>query len=325
MPPDGPGSTSFVVIRTDWSVLTALRALDATDATHVILAHRGAGGDELHLFQADDIFYELQTHATDAVLTSVLPLAEWPLTPTFAPGETIGDETQAIFLDGGDPVGVVDLEAPGGGYPDPANVQPGDAGGPGGWTDEPVAPPVRRGGGQYAKPPATAGNGGPVAANGGPDTGAGETERSLEAEFPESVVVDTVEWLLVSIVNAAPTDTGLAIDVPAGESIDVLVQPRKGFSVEGDARGTLEVPESGESLPLQFKLKALDKGKGHIKVVAFHLGEPLGVINLEPTVTAAPRSRARGRTTSAACCTQGAGADRTEPADPGPVAVHRGA
>ena len=58
MPPDGPGSTSFVVIRTDWSVLTALRALDATDATHVILAHRGARGDELHLFQADDIFYD---------------------------------------------------------------------------------------------------------------------------------------------------------------------------------------------------------------------------------------------------------------------------
>ncbi len=143
MPPDGPGSTSFVVIRTDWSVLTALRALDATDATHVILAHRGASGDELHLFQADDIFYDLQTYATDAVLTSVLPLAEWPLTPTFAPGEAIGDETQAIVLDGGDPVGVVDLEAPGGGYPDPANVQPGDAGGPGGWTGEPVAPPVQ--------------------------------------------------------------------------------------------------------------------------------------------------------------------------------------
>ena len=138
-----------------------------------------------------------------------------------------------------------------------------------------------------------------------PTPEAGETERSLEAEFPESVVVDTVEWLLVSIVNAAPTDTGLAIDVPAGESIDVLVQPRKGFSVEGDARGTLEVPESGESLPLQFKLKALDKGKGHIKVVAFHLGEPLGVINLEPTVKAAPTSRARGRTTSAPAARKG--------------------
>ena len=68
------------------------------------------------------------------------------------------------------------------------------------------------------------------------------TERSLEAEFPETVVVDTVEWLLVSIVNAAPSETGLAIDVAAGESIDVLVQPRRGFSVEGDARGTLEVP-----------------------------------------------------------------------------------
>jgi hypothetical protein len=69
--------------------------------------------------------------------------------------------------------------------------------------------------------------------------------------------------------------------------------------VEGDARGTLEVPAEGESLPLQFKLKALDEGKGEIRILAFHLGEPLGVITLEPTVTAAARSRARGRTTTA--------------------------
>ena len=114
-----------------------------------------------------------------------------------------------------------------------------------------------------------------------------------------------MEWLLVSIVNAAPTAAGLAIEVEAGESIDVLVQPRRGFSVEGDARGTLEVPATGESLPLQFKVKALDEGKGLIRVLAFHLGEPLGVITLEPTVTAAPASRARGRTASAPSARKG--------------------
>jgi hypothetical protein len=106
-------------------------------------------------------------------------------------------------------------------------------------------------------------------------------------------------------VNAAPTATGLAIEVAAGESIDVLIQPRRGFSVEGDARGTLEVPASGESLSLQFKVKALDEGKGLIRVLAFHLGEPLGVITLEPMVKAASGSRARGRTTSAPAARKG--------------------
>ena len=69
--------------------------------------------------------------------------------------------------------------------------------------------------------------------------------------FPETVQVDAIEWLLVSIVNAAPTSTGLAITVAAGESIDILVQPRRGFTVVGEARATLDVPASGESLPLR--------------------------------------------------------------------------
>ena len=162
------------------------------------------------------------------------------------------------------------------------------------------AGPVRRGGGHRAKPPLAA-----AVDSGGPGVEEGKSERSLEAEFPETVVVDTVEWLLVSIRNAAPTATGLGIDVAAGESIDVLVQPRRGFSVEGDARGTLEVPAEGESLPLQFKLLALDEGKGLIRVLAFHQGEPLGVITLEPNVKAPAKSRIRGRTASAPAARKG--------------------
>ena len=135
--------------------------------------------------------------------------------------------------------------------------------------------------------------------------------RSIEAEFPETVQVDAIEWLLVSIVNAAPSSTGLAITVAAGKSIDILVQPRRGFTVVGEARATLEVPASGESLPLQFKLQAVDQGVGLIRVLAFHLGEPLGVIELEPTVTAATTSRSRGLTPSSP--TRAAGATLATP------------
>jgi hypothetical protein len=288
MPAEGSSSTDFVVLRTDWSVLTALRALDATDASHTIFVHRDDRGDHWYLFGADDIFRELQGHPMEASLASSMPMADWVPTPTIAPGGALGDWTKAIVVDGGRPVGFIDLVSPG--RPSvPRSVPP----------NQPPTQPVRRGGGQRAKPPAAAGPGEPVAANGGPDADTDEPQRSLEAEFPESVVVDTVEWLLVSIKNAAPTDTGLAIDVAAGESIDVLVQPRKGFSVEGDARGTLEVPESGESLPLKFDVKALDEGKGEIRIIAFHLGEPLGMITLEPTVKAATGSRVRGPTPSA--------------------------
>jgi hypothetical protein len=311
MPADGSISTSFVVIRTDWSVLTALRALDATDATHSILVHRDAHGEDRYLKRADDLFEMLQGLPTEKSIESEISFEYWTPTPTIAPGDDIGGLSQAIVDDGRRPVAFFDLE-------EVAERQPGYGAGDEA-PAEPVPPPIRRGDGHYATPPTTAGNGGPVrrgggqhakppapvAGNGGPPKAEGEPQRSLEAEFPETTVVDTVEWLLVSIVNAAPSETGLAIDVAPGESIDVLVQPRRGFSVEGDARGTLEVPAEGESLPLQFKLKAVDEGKGLIRILAFHLGEPLGVITLEPTVEAAPATRARGRTASAPAARKG--------------------
>jgi hypothetical protein len=300
MAADAFGSTSFVVIRTGWTVLTALRALDATPATHAILVDHDDEGDRWYLVGADDIFGTLRALPLENDLASSLPLGDWSPTPTIAPGDDIGDRSQAIVLVEGQAVGFIDLDAPAGMGPAPEAVPaaPEDVAlptaEPVAETAEPPAPPLRRGGGHRAIPPAP-----PAVDTGVPGVEQGATERSLEAEFPETVVVDTVEWLLVSIVNAAPTAKGLGIDVAAGESIDVLVQPRRGFSVEGDARGTLEVPAEGESLPLQFKVKALDEGKGLIRVLAFHLGEPLGVITLEPTVTAAGEDHARGRATSA--------------------------
>ena len=299
MASDAVGATSFVVIRTDWTVLTALRALDASDATHAIVI---AGVDDgWYLLTADVLFDTLRTLPTDATLADVLPLSAWLPTPTIAQDESIGRRSKVIVVKDGQPIRFIDLDAPGG---------MGS-----GVEAPPEAPrePVRRGGGgQHAKPPAPP----PSAGAEGEPSAPGATERSLEAEFPDTVAVDSVEWLLVSIVNAAPTSSGLAIEVAAGESIDVLVQPRRGFSVEGDARGTLEVPASGESLPLQFKLKALDEGKGEIRILAFHLGEPLGLITLEPTVTASAGTRIRGRVTTAPGRRTGQGLSAPSPQQP---------
>jgi len=299
MAADAFGSTSFVVVRTGWTALTALRALDATDADRAIVVHRDDNGEVWYLVGADDLFAVLRMVPPEADVASSLPLADWRPTHTVAPGDDLGDRSQAIVLDGGRPVGFIDLDTPSGQGPDatPAGTSPGETVGPGAGAGGRPIEPVRRGGGHRATPPPPK----PVKpiVSGGSGAEEAQAERSLEAEFPGTVIVDTVEWLLVSIVNSAPTAAGLAIEVEAGESIDILVQPRRGFSVEGDARGTLEVPADGESLPLQFKLRALDEGEGLIRVLAFHLGEPLGVITLAPTVTAAVESRVRGRAVSA--------------------------
>ena len=279
-------------------------------ATHVVISRVADGGPYWYLFAIDDVRAALRARAPDATLEDAFGLHQWAATPTADPTadpESIGDS--AVILDGGRPVGFVDryfLERqPAGRGPTgaEADATAGDRAEPpvanvsAEPQERPSAPslsgPVRRGG-HRAEPPAPTP---PATGNGGSAIDE-PALRSLEAEFPESVQVDAVEWLLVSIRNAAPTSTGLAISVAAGESIDILVQPRRGFTVLGDARATLEVPASGESLPLQFKLQAVDQGVGLIRVLAFHLGEPLGVIELEPTVTAATASRSRGLTPS---------------------------
>lgn len=113
------------------------------------------------------------------------------------------------------------------------------------------------------------------------------TPRSLEAEFPESVVAGSLESLLVLIRAARVSAGGIDIPVPPGQMVDIVVQPRKGFEIDGPSEGTLEVPEDGETLPLQFKLRAGEAGQGRISVFAFHTGRPLGVIELRPSIGAA--------------------------------------
>lgn len=300
-------STTFVAIDAAMTIRDARQAVQTAPgmatASHVVISRRADGQPYWYLFAIDDVLAALGANAPDAIVEDVFGLHEWAATPTATPDAdpaTVGDA--AVVVDGGRAVGFierryrVDTGAVGAEPPPPtAAVPPPPAAVP------PPAPrdggPVRRGGSRAVPPPPPPP---PATANGGGSGGATAASdlRSIEAEFPGTVAVDTVEWLLVSIVNAAPTSHGLAIEVAAGESIDILVQPRRGFSVVGESRATLEVPASGESLPLQFKLQAVDEGVGLIRVLAFHHGEPLGVIELEPTVTAAAASRTRGLTPS---------------------------
>jgi hypothetical protein len=314
-------SYTFIVIDASMTLGEARQTIDAVPgsgrATHVVITRLADGAAYTYLFPIEDVRGALRANGPDARVEDVFGLHEWAATPTATPTDdanSIGET--AVITDGGRVVGFVDRyhlahtpagERLPGDRSDPAAgagaEPPPPTAADGGPAIQPPtarpegARPVRRGG-HSAIPPSTPPPMAEANGGGGGATAPASDLRSIEAEFPETVQVDAVEWLLVSIVNAAPSSHGLAISVAAGESIDILVQPRRGFTVIGEARSTLEVPASGESLPLQFKLQAVDEGVGLIRVLAFHLGEPLGVIELAPTVTAAAGTQIRGLTPS---------------------------
>jgi hypothetical protein len=142
-----------------------------------------------------------------------------------------------------------------------------------GFFDATVPPTERgtkRGGGQRGP-----GGGPPVA-------------RSLVTQFPDRVRLAEVASLLVSL-SAEPAQ-GLAFAVPVGSAIDVVVVPERGLVLEGTGEGTLVVSDPQETLPLQFKLRAIELGPARLQVLAFHQGQPLGRIRLAPTVVPASES-----------------------------------
>ena len=260
-------SRSFILLRASWSVDAARQALLGRQVTHVIV-QRAEGADERwHLLRYGDVIGQLAIADGATTLEDALGLAG-------APGDAIVDaasiepvDRSVVVMSDGAPLGFVDVF----------------------WTSAPARRTTR--GSRRSLPPATTA---PEAEPGG------TTERSLEAEFPDTVAAGAVEWLLVSLTATEATAHGVSVEVAEGDELDILVQPRRGFEVEGDDRGTIVVPASGESMPLQFKLKAVDQGQGIIRVLAFRRGEPLGLITLNPTVTPATAApTVRGRSASA--------------------------
>ena len=108
--------------------------------------------------------------------------------------------------------------------------------------------------------------------------------RSITAEFPEKIALDQTASLLVSIVRGFIPGASIVVSLPQGSEIDIVVQARRGFALEGPAEGKLVVTGEDEGLPLQFKLRGTAPGPGQIRVLAFHAGRPLGMITLAPVV-----------------------------------------
>jgi CHAT domain/Ternary complex associated domain 7 len=119
--------------------------------------------------------------------------------------------------------------------------------------------------------------------------------RSLLADFPEEVPLQQTVSLLVSLSAEPQKGAALPVALKLGAALDVVVQPMRGFVLEGTGEGSLTVSDEDETLPLQFKVKAIELGPGKLRVLAFQKGEPLGAITLAPTVVAATDSRDRRR------------------------------
>ncbi len=92
--------------------------------------------------------------------------------------------------------------------------------------------------------------------------------------------------LLVSLSTSGNTDNISPETLPIGTSIDIIVQARRGFILEGRGEGNLSISEVQETLPLQFKLRSIGLGPGQIRILAFHDGIALSKLTLTPTVIA---------------------------------------
>jgi hypothetical protein len=125
---------------------------------------------------------------------------------------------------------------------------------------------------------------------GAPSTGAGPVPRSLIADFPEQVRLEEANSLLVSLSAETGMGKALPVALPKGEVVDVVVQPKRGFVLEGSGEGSLLVDDPQASSTLQFKLKATELGVGKITVFAFHQQQLQGSITLAPTVVPATES-----------------------------------
>ena len=274
---------SFVLLRAGWTVSRARQLLDrAVKATHVIV-HRtepdlyqhlrekpGSPGavsasprevqDYYYLYTVEEALRVLKKANPEMSVRDAFQLHEpgaIPVCDAYADAEKAPD--RGIVMEEGRLVGFVD-----------ASVKPSQP--------TQLRGPTRRGG-------AAPGTLEPV-------------PRSLKADLPEKVPLQQSVSLLVSLsseAEAGGTVRGnLPVAVPMGTTLDVIVQPMRGFVIEGRREASMVVSDEEETL--QFKLKAVELGPGEVRVLAFSGGQRLGTITLKPTVVEAAQSVSVERT-----------------------------
>lgn len=255
-------STSFVLVHASWTPTKGLEVLESFRPLHVIVYRRDDEFDSeyYYLFSFEDVHQELMGRAAANNIKDALNLHEPRSSPTVeASADAASAPPGAVVIDEGRVLGFI--ETPIG---QTRGLPPTEETG------------LRRGTG---------------ATEGAAE--AAEVNRTVVAKFPEKVAQNDIASLRVLLSAIAQPGEGVPFATEVGEQIDIMVEARRGFTIEGPESGTFTVTKEEEGLPLLFKLRATDLGPGLVVVFAFHRGLPLGKISLSPIV-AEPAHAARG-------------------------------
>ena len=237
---------TFVMLQADWPADKAYKLIEGLDPTHVIVHRIEPENDYYYLYTKSEALNRLM-HANDQMpILEAFDLHEYTATPALDAYANARTTSDRAFVvvEEGRVIGFLDVNFL------PKKGPQSDTRG----ID-------KRG----LKP------GAPVA-------------RSLVADFPEQVPYKSTVSLLVSLYAESEPGAALPVALPVGAKVDVVVQPKRGFVLEGSGEGSIVISDEEETLPLQFKLKATELGLGKLRILAFHHGEPLGAIILAPTV-----------------------------------------
>ena len=265
---------TFVLLQADWPAGKAQQLIQRLEPTHVIV-QRLDPADEYYLFTRRAALALLDragdmTSVEDAF--NLYRSAATPALDAYTDAEAVPD--RCVVVEEGQIIGFFDVDVPpeqwsrkrGG----PVVTEKGLFRPGAGWTYGMLENYV-----EHAEP----------------------VPHSLTTDFPEQVPLNQTVSLLVSLATEPGTRPSFPIAVPTGASVDVLVRPQRGFVLEGSGEGSLVTTGETETLPLQFKLKAVELGAGKIRVLAFHQGQPLGAMTLAPTVVPDTQVADRRRST----------------------------
>ncbi|MCG8607463.1 CHAT domain-containing protein [bacterium] len=273
---------TFIILHSDWTVGQTRDLIERFQPTHVISILADLNAYYLHtLSEARHHLSQSQEAATIHQAFSLREDNTTPLMDAYSDSSTVSG--RAIVKDEGEIIGVFEPSRPKtrgathgmvtrGGSP----RRPREASGP--------RLPTRNDEGEPPSPSNNDQDGEPVT-------------HTLITDFHEQMALNQTASLLVSIAKGSVTDSGnLPFTATPGETVDIVVQPKRGFVLENNADGQLTITDEEETLPLQFKLKATQLGPGKIRVLAFRNGQPLGDVNLVCTVVAGEESAGTGLT-----------------------------
>jgi hypothetical protein len=243
--------TSFVLLQARWSVENSRQLIEQLQPSHVIVQCPTPQA-EYYLFSAQEVLVLFARSSNSSFVLEALHLEEHNATPGVE-GDTDAEQVpdQCIVLEDGRLVGFFDVTVP------------------------PQWIISSRSEGEHL-----------------PSGESSLALRSVVAEFPKQVQVQTAFSLLVSLSASPMPETGpaLPLALPLGTSVDIVVQPRRGFVLEGIGEGRLVISSEEEILPLQFKLRGVAVGIGQLRVLAFNRGQPLGALTLHVAVLDASRN-----------------------------------